>query len=65
MFIRLGFKSLPGTNTLAITKIIKLRRKRFYNIGPYKFGKMLAGLIDQCVLDKNAGKQQSKAAADV
>jgi hypothetical protein len=33
--IRLDWKSLPGTNTLAITKIRNLRPQKIYNIGPW------------------------------
>ncbi len=33
--IRLGWKSLPRTNTLAYYKICELRIKKFHNIGPY------------------------------
>ncbi len=33
MFVRLGCKNLPGTNTLTFTKIRNLLSKKFYNIG--------------------------------
>ncbi len=32
--IRLGWKSLPGTNTLAYYKIVNCGQEKFYNIGP-------------------------------
>ncbi len=35
--IKLGWKSIPETNTLLITKVHKWRRKKFFNIGPRLF----------------------------
>jgi len=32
VFLRIGWKSLSGTNTQLITKICKLGTKKFYNI---------------------------------
>ncbi len=48
MFVRLGWKSLPGTKLELITKVRKLREKKFYNIGLWAYPQILDLAVKDC-----------------
>jgi hypothetical protein len=51
VFDRIGFKSLPGTNTSLFQKFVNYGQNKFYNIGPWLTSCSLWVLFDFLVVD--------------